>query len=146
MNAAVLVNRWSTPRAAQTLLHHRPTFEPVGFSRHQEREHEARRQPGFAHGGASDAVPLGQGEQEEKSMSKEQPRADRGQIDIVYEVPPSAEGTYRYEREDGTTVHGDTSGEWTLDENGDADLVFFMSPRWQRSVLRDPSSPPPRSS
>ena len=41
------------------------------------------------------------------------------------------QGTYRYERENGTTVHGDVSGEWTLDENGDVeDIVFFASPRW----------------
>ena len=40
------------------------------------------------------------------------------------------QGTYRYEREDGTIVHGDASGEWTLDENGDfEDIVFFASPR-----------------
>ena len=40
------------------------------------------------------------------------------------------QGTYRYEREDGTIVHGDASGEWRLDENGDLeDLVFFASPR-----------------
>jgi len=31
---------------------------------------------------------------------------------------------------DGTTVHGDVSGEWTLDENGDLeDIAFFASPR-----------------
>jgi hypothetical protein len=38
---------------------------------------------------------------------------------------------FLYEREDGTTVHGDASGEWTFDENGDLeDIVFFTSPRW----------------
>ena len=27
-------------------------------------------------------------------------------------------------------MHGDASGEWTLDENGDVeDIVFFASPR-----------------
>ena len=37
---------------------------------------------------------------------------------------------FEYEREDGTTVHGDASGEWTLDESGDLeDVVFFASPR-----------------
>ncbi len=42
----------------------------------------------------------------------------------------SAEGTYQYEREDGAIVHGDVSGEWTLDKNGDVeDLVIFASPR-----------------
>ena len=41
-----------------------------------------------------------------------------------------SQGTYRYEREDGTIVHGDASGEWTLDENGDfEDIVLFASPR-----------------
>jgi hypothetical protein len=50
-------------------------------------------------------------------------------IDIVYELLPSPRGTYEYEREDGTIVHGDASGEWTLDENGELeDIVFFMSP------------------
>lgn len=32
-----------------------------------EREHEARRQPGFAYGGASVAATLGQGEQEDRA-------------------------------------------------------------------------------
>jgi hypothetical protein len=51
-------------------------------------------------------------------------------VDIVYELPPLAQGTYQYERGDGTTVHGDASGEWTLDENGDLeDIVFFAPPR-----------------
>jgi hypothetical protein len=62
-------------------------------------------------------------------MSNEHPRDDREQIDIVYGLPPSPQGTYEYEREDGTTVHGDASGEWMLDENGDfEDIVFFASP------------------
>jgi hypothetical protein len=64
----------------------------------------------------------------------EQDRLDGGQpqkIDIFFELPPSAQGTYQYEREDGTIVHGDASGEWTLDENGEfEDIVFFASPRW----------------
>ena len=52
------------------------------------------------------------------------------EFEIVYELPPSQRGTYEYEREDGTTVQGDASGEWTLDENGDLeDIVFFASPR-----------------
>lgn len=64
-------------------------------------------------------------------MSKEHPRDDRERIDIVDELPPSAQGTYPYEREDGTIVRTDASGEWTLDENGDLeDIVFFASPRW----------------
>ena len=62
-------------------------------------------------------------------MTKQRPRDDREQIDIVVELPPSAKGTCQYEREDGTIVHGDASGEWTLDENGDVeDIVFFASP------------------
>jgi len=54
-------------------------------------------------------------------------------MDIIYELPPSAEGTYSYEREDGTAVQGDASGEWMLDENGEvSDIVFFASPSWAR--------------
>ena len=65
-------------------------------------------------------------------MSEQQPpegeRVER--VEIAYAPPPSAQGTYEYEREDGTIVHGDASGEWTLDENGDVeDIVFFASPR-----------------
>jgi hypothetical protein len=49
---------------------------------------------------------------------------------IVFELPPSAQGTYQYEREDGATVRGDASGEWTLDEHGEvSDIIFFGSPR-----------------
>ena len=65
-------------------------------------------------------------------MSEQQPpEAERMErVEIVYGLPPSAQGTYKYERRDGTTVHGDASGEWTLDENGDLeDIVFFASPR-----------------
>jgi hypothetical protein len=52
-------------------------------------------------------------------------------IEIFYEVPPSPQGTHQYNREDGTVVHGDASGEWALDENGDfEDVVFFASPRF----------------
>lgn len=40
-------------------------------------------------------------------MSKEHPRDDRERIDIVDELPPSAQGTYQYEREDGTIVRTD---------------------------------------
>ena len=40
-------------------------------------------------------------------------------VEIVYELQPSAQRTYEYEREDGTVVHGDASGEWALDENGE---------------------------
>ena len=63
--------------------------------------------------------------------------------EIFFELPPSPQGAYQYEREDGTTAHGDASGEWTLDANGDVDdIVFFVSPRWQMNMRRDPSSPP----
>jgi hypothetical protein len=47
---------------------------------------------------------------------------------------------------DGTTVDGDASGEWTLDEDGEVDeIVFFVSPGWvrdrqRRSRLTNPSS------
>ena len=76
-------------------------------------------------------------------MSTEHPRDDREQIDIVYELPPSAKGTYRCERPDGTTVHGDASGEWTLDKNGDLeDIVFFAAPRLM-GYGRKPSSGTP---
>jgi hypothetical protein len=55
-------------------------------------------------------------------------------VEIVCELPPSAQGTYEYDRTDGTTVHGDASGEWTLDENGHLeDIVFFASLRWMGS-------------
>ena len=64
-------------------------------------------------------------------MSEKRPpegeRVER--FDIVVELPPSAKGTYEYEREDGTIVHDDASGEWTLNDNGDLeDIVFFASP------------------
>ncbi len=64
-------------------------------------------------------------------MSTNRPEGDRVErFEIVYELPPSQRGTYEYEREDGTTVQGDASGEWMLDENGDLeDIVFFASPR-----------------
>jgi hypothetical protein len=67
-------------------------------------------------------------------MSKQQPRDDERieQFEVVYQLPPSAQGAYRYEREDGAVVHGDASGEWMLDESGEVeDIVFFVSPRWQ---------------
>ena len=54
-------------------------------------------------------------------------------VEIVFELPPSPQGTYQYEREDGEKVHGDASGEWTLDEDGEVeDIVFFASPSWMR--------------
>jgi hypothetical protein len=66
-------------------------------------------------------------------MSKHE-QSDRERVEtvtIAFEMPPSLHGAYQYERPDGTTVHGDASGEWTLDENGNfEDSVFFASPRW----------------
>ena len=56
-------------------------------------------------------------------------------IEIFVELPPSPQGTYEYEQADGTVVHGDASGEWTLDEDGEVeDIVFFMSPGYVRSL------------
>jgi len=55
-------------------------------------------------------------------------------IDVVFELPPSPRGTYQRERDDGTIVHGDASGEWTLNEDGDVDIAFFASPRWLRRL------------
>jgi hypothetical protein len=63
----------------------------------------------------------------------EQERLDDERIErivVVYELPPSPQGTYQYEREGGTVVHGDASGEWALDDAGEVeDIVFFASPR-----------------
>jgi hypothetical protein len=53
-------------------------------------------------------------------------------IDIIVELPPSPRGAYQRERDDGTIVHGDASGEWTLNEDGEVDIAFFASPRWLR--------------
>lgn len=62
-------------------------------------------------------------------MRKNERPGDQERFEIVFEIPPSPEGTNRYEREDGTVIHSDASGEWTLDENGELeDIVFFMSP------------------
>ncbi len=68
-------------------------------------------------------------------MSKQLPpdgeRVEKAEI--VFELPPSPQGTYEYEREDGAKVHGDASGEWMLDEDGEVeDIVFFASPGWMR--------------
>jgi hypothetical protein len=57
----------------------------------------------------------------------------RDRFETVFEAPPSPHGPYRYEGEGGETVHGDASGEWTLDEHGEVDdIVFFVSPGWMR--------------
>ena len=71
------------------------------------------------------------------AMSQPPPDGEQGKFEIVFELPPSPEGTYRYDRVDGTTVHGDASGEWTLDEDGEVDdIVFFVSPGWVRDLER----------
>ena len=68
------------------------------------------------------------------------PDSEQDRFEIVFDLPPSPQGTYQYERADGTTVNGDAGGEWTLDENGEVDdIVFFASPRWLAgSSRRDP--------
>jgi hypothetical protein len=69
-------------------------------------------------------------------MSKQhRQRGERVQrAEIIFALPPSPQGTHSYERQDGTVVHGDVSGEWTLDETGEIeDIVFFASPRWLRA-------------
>jgi len=66
-------------------------------------------------------------------MGEQQPRDGEPVVEatIVFELPPSAQGAYQDKREDGTTVHGDPSGEWTLDEHGEVeDIVFFASLCW----------------
>jgi hypothetical protein len=67
-------------------------------------------------------------------MTKQQPLdGDQDGFEIVFELPPSPEGHYQYKREDGTTVHRDASGEWTLGEDGEVDdVVFIVSPGWMR--------------
>jgi hypothetical protein len=65
-------------------------------------------------------------------MSKQPPDGEWvAEVEIVLELPPSPQGTHEYEREDGAKVHGDASGEWMLDEDGEVeDIVFFASPGW----------------
>ena len=68
-------------------------------------------------------------------MSQHPSDGEQQNIEIVFELPPSPQGTYRLERSDGTTVRGDASGEWTLDEDGEVDdVVFFVSPGWVRDL------------
>ena len=70
-------------------------------------------------------------------MSQHPPDGEQDRFEIVFELPPSPEGADRHERADGTTVHGDASGEWTLDEDGEVDdIVFFVSPSWVRDLER----------
>jgi hypothetical protein len=72
-------------------------------------------------------------------MTEQQPPdGDQDRFEIVFELPPSPTGEYRYERDDGRAVHGDASGEWTLDEDGDVDdIVLFISPGWMRRHAED---------
>jgi hypothetical protein len=53
------------------------------------------------------------------------------EAEVYVQLPPTPQGTYQYGRSDGTFVHGDARGEWTLDADGELeDIVFFASPRW----------------
>jgi hypothetical protein len=75
----------------------------------------------------------GKGDKQGESMSEQHPPDGEQveKVEIVFEFPPSPQGTYQYEREDGTVVHGDAGGEWTLDEDGEVEaIVFSASPRW----------------
>jgi hypothetical protein len=57
------------------------------------------------------------------------PEDERDRFEIIFALPPSPRGTYQYKRADGTSVHGDAGGEWTLGEDGEIDdIVFFVSP------------------
>jgi hypothetical protein len=70
-------------------------------------------------------------------MSREEtPQGEKPEvIDITFELPPSPRGEYQRERHDGTIVHGDASGEWMPNEDGDVDdIVFFASPLWIRRI------------
>jgi hypothetical protein len=64
-------------------------------------------------------------------MSKQRPHHGERveKAEIIVELPSSPHGTHSYEQPDGTVVHGDLSGEWPLDEDGEVeDIVFFVSP------------------
>ena len=61
--------------------------------------------------------------------------SEKEKIEIITGAVPSEHGIYQRTDEHGRVIHGDASGEWTLDENGDfEDIVFFLSPgamrRW----------------
>ena len=65
------------------------------------------------------------------------PDGEQDRFEIVVELPPTPQGTYQHQRADGATVHGDASGEWTLDDDGEVnDIVFFASPGWLRDLKR----------
>jgi hypothetical protein len=76
----------------------------------------------------------GKANKEDQMSSQEPPEGERPEvIDIVFGLPRSPRGAYRRERDDGTIVHGDASGEWTMNEKGKVDdIVFFASPLWLR--------------
>jgi hypothetical protein len=61
------------------------------------------------------------------------PVSEQEKIEIITEIPRSKTGTYQRQDEHGGVIHGDASGEWTLDENGDLDdIVLFVSPGARR--------------
>ena len=65
--------------------------------------------------------------------------SEQEKIEIIAEVPPSEHGSYQRQDEHGRVVHGDASGEWTLDEDGEVDdIVFFVSPGAMRRWTADP--------
>ena len=65
------------------------------------------------------------------------PDGEQDRFEIVFELPPSPKGTYEYKQNDGRTVYGDASGEWTLDEDGEIDdIVFFVSPSYLADLDR----------
>ena len=70
---------------------------------------------------------------EQRRPDGERPEVE--EVEIFFELSPSPQGTSRVRAEDGTVVHGDASGEWTLDEHGEVeDIVFFISPGYVRSL------------
>ena len=65
--------------------------------------------------------------------------SEQDKFEIIGEVPQSKHGSYQRQDEHGRVVHGDASGEWTLDESGDLDdIVFFVSPGAMRRWTADP--------
>ena len=75
-------------------------------------------------------------------MSKQHPPdGEQAKFEIVFERPPSPQGNYQYESGDGTTVHGDASGEWTLDQDGELDDIVFFAAPWLAQGSETPRSP-----
>ena len=65
--------------------------------------------------------------------------SEQEKVEIIGEVTRSKPGSYERQDEHGRVVHGDASGEWTLDENGDMDdIVFFVSPGAMRRRTAEP--------